>query len=128
MSNILNELSNLTVISKKLSEVHFKTLTTFCFIALENVKKVDIEYCIDPSLIEYESSVIKNAGYVKFIIYKNNNKKSLGNKKRKQSDRFDDIKNWTQSIFWKDIDVSFLNEKGKRIDVKPSRRAKKISS
>lgn len=125
MSTVLNDLRNLTVISKKLSEVHFKTLTNFCFIALENIDKVEIDYCIDPSISTFSGS---SKGYIKFIIYKKNARKTLGNKIRNQYDRFSDVKNWTESIFWKDIEISFVDNKDKRLDVKPNSRAKKISS
>jgi len=125
MSDILKELGSLTVISKKLSEVHFRTLNRFCFIALENIDKVEIEYCVDPSI---DSDMNKNkGGYVKFIVYKKDSKKSLGNKQRKQLERFEDIKKWTKSIFWSDIDISFFDKKGKRLDVRPNRGSKKIS-
>lgn len=125
MSSVLNDLRKLTVISKKLSEAHFKTLSSFCFVALENVDKVEIEYCIDPKT--YPDSSTPN-GYVKYVIYKKNNKKGLGSKLRSQSERLEDIKRWTESIFWKDISVSFVNKKGKDINVKQSARNKKISS
>ena len=125
MSNILTDLSKLTIISKKLSELHVKTLNRFCFIALENISRVDIEYCVDPNV---EPDLNKNkAGYVKFIVYKKNERKSLGNPQRKQKDRFDDIKKWTQSIFWNDIEISFFDKRGKRLDGQPNRRSKKVS-
>lgn len=127
MSNVLNDLKNLTVISKKLSEAHVKTLTKFCFIALENINKVEIEYCIDPNVTEYsEKQDLK--GYVKFTVFKKNSKKKMGNKSRNELDRFKDIKKWTESIFWKNIDISFFDKKGKRLDVERVVRNKKISS
>ena len=61
------------------------------------------------------------------LLYKNKSNKSLGNKIRNEKDRFEDIATWTKSIFWNDIDVSFYNGKGERLDVRDN-NGQKISS
>lgn len=125
MSSLLTDLQNLTVFTKRLSEAHVKMITNFCFIALENVNKVEIDYCVDPTLLF--SSEYKN-GYIKFIVHKKHNQKSMGNKQRSQNKRLEDIKVWVRSILWNDIDISFYSPRGKKLDVKRNSRKQKISN
>ncbi len=124
MSSVLDDLKNLTLISKRLSESHVKSLTNFCFIAFDNLSKVEIEYSIDPDLDQptkngYSSTEngyrSKKNGFIRYKLYRKNKKKSLGSRELSVAKRVMSVRKWTISIFWDDLEVVFLNEKGEVI-------------